>query len=157
MKPTPADWPRISAALFYADPRRAIDWLCEAFGFRVRILVESRPRHVEHSELEFGEGLVMIAGAGPDHGSDREAWRAKLAHPAMTGGLVTANLCVYVDDVDVHCERARRAGAEIVAEPRTTDYGPEHWVDRGYACRDIGAHVWWFLQRISTKGAPHGA
>jgi len=32
MKPTPPGWPRISAALFYDDPRAAIDWLCEAFG-----------------------------------------------------------------------------------------------------------------------------
>ena len=33
MKPAPPDWPRLGAAMFYDDPRRAIDWLCKSFGF----------------------------------------------------------------------------------------------------------------------------
>jgi len=37
MKPAPPGWPRISTALFYIDPAAAIDWLCEAFGLKVRI------------------------------------------------------------------------------------------------------------------------
>ena len=55
MKPTPPGWPRISAALFYADPVAAIDWLCRAFGFEVRMKVEGPNGTIEHSELEYGD------------------------------------------------------------------------------------------------------
>lgn len=37
MRSTPAGWPRISTALYYQDPAKAIDWLCRAFGFEVRL------------------------------------------------------------------------------------------------------------------------
>ena len=35
MKPPPKGWPRLSAAVFYDDPKAAIDWLCRAFGFEL--------------------------------------------------------------------------------------------------------------------------
>jgi uncharacterized glyoxalase superfamily protein PhnB len=156
MKHTPPGWPRISSALFYDDPRRAIDWLCSAFGFQIRLVVEGENGRVEHSELEYGDGLIMVAGAGPGHGKPGQPWREKLASPPMVGGRNTQNLCVYVDDADAHCEHARKAGAEIAFEPMTTDYGDDYWSDRGYCAVDVGGHVWWFMQRLSTGGKPHG-
>ena len=66
MKPTPPGWPRISTALYYDDARAAIDWLCEAFGFEVKLLVEGEGGRVEHSELVFGGGLVMVGEARAD-------------------------------------------------------------------------------------------
>jgi uncharacterized glyoxalase superfamily protein PhnB len=42
MKPTPAGWPRISSGLYYRDPARMIDWLCEAFGPKTRFGTEMR-------------------------------------------------------------------------------------------------------------------
>ena len=39
MKPTPPGWPRISTALYYDDAAEAIDWLCKAFGFELRLKV----------------------------------------------------------------------------------------------------------------------
>lgn len=144
MRPTPPGWPRISSSLVYDDPRAAIDWLCRAFGFEVRLVVEGDGGAVEHSELAFGEGLVMVGGPKPRF-PQRKA-------PRALGGANTQNLMVYVDDVDAHCARARAAGATIVQEPETTDYGAEYWVDRGYECCDPGGHHWWFYQRLSTSG-----
>ena len=37
MKAPPKGWPRMSASVFYQDPKAAIDWLCRAFGFEVRL------------------------------------------------------------------------------------------------------------------------
>jgi uncharacterized glyoxalase superfamily protein PhnB len=37
MRPTPAGWPRLSSSIFYQDAAAAIDWLCRAFGFEVRL------------------------------------------------------------------------------------------------------------------------
>ncbi len=146
MQDTPPGWPRISSALYYPDARTAIDWLCRAFGFEVRLLVEGAEGRVEHSELVFGGGLVMV-------GEDREDKRAKFPYmrsPAHADGANTQNLMVYVDDVEAHCARARAAGATIVHEPEIHDYGEDYWTDRGYECRDPGGHHWWFYQRLRS-------
>ena len=142
MKPSPPGWPRISATLYYGDAAKAIDWLCDAFGFTVRIKVEGEGGRVEHSELEFGDGLVMVAG------HEKAGKYPFVRSPSQVGGGNTQNLFVYVDDVLAHCERARARGAVIVSEPTVSDYGEEHWSDRGYECVDVGGHHWWFAERL---------
>jgi len=72
--------------------------------------------------------------------------------PGQAGGANTQNMMAYVDDVEVHCKRAREAGATIVNQPAIHDYGPDYWTDRGYECRDLGGHHWWFYQRLETGG-----
>ncbi len=37
-----------------------IRWLCEAFGFELRLKVEGEGGSVDHSELTFGDGLIMV-------------------------------------------------------------------------------------------------
>ncbi|MDI3285022.1 VOC family protein [Polyangium sp. 15x6] len=140
-KPAPSNWPRISSALYYEDSRAAIDWLCRAFGFQVRLLVEGENGTVEHSELVYGEGLIMVGHPKPEK-------FPYMKTPNQLGGANTQNIMVYVDDVEAHCARARAAGARIVKEPETVDYGEEYWSDRGYECVDIGGHHWWFHQRL---------
>jgi uncharacterized glyoxalase superfamily protein PhnB len=150
MKATPAGWPRISAAVFYDDPAAAINWLCDAFGFEVRLKVEGEEGRIEHSELVYGEGLIMVGGAGGD-GPGQE----RMLSPRSVQGGNTQNLCVVVDDVDSHCARARAAGARIFREPETTDYGEEYWTDRTYGAMDPEGHQWFFLQRVREPKA-HG-
>lgn len=145
MKPTPAGWPRISAALYCRDPARHIDWLCEAFGFELRLKVEGEDGRIEHSELSFGEdGLVMV---GSERRGAEQRFGTDLLGPASAGGN-TQNLMLYVDDVDAHCARARAAGARIVAEPEVHDYGDDYWADRSYGAVDPEGHLWWISQRL---------
>lgn len=141
MKPTPPGWPRISSSLYYEDPHAAIDWLCDAFGFELRLKVEGDGGRVEHSELVFGDGVVMVS---PPKAEKFPFTRA----PGQVGGGNTQNMVVYVDDVEAHCERARGAGATITVEPETHDYGEDYWTDRLYGCVDPGGHHWWFCQRL---------
>ena len=144
MKPTPSGWPRISSAVYYQNPAAAIDWLCEAFGFEVRIKVQGDDGSIVHSELLFGEGLIMVSAAKKE---GKPEWGYRRS-PRSIGGANTQNMMVYVDDVEAHCRRAREAGARIVAEPSTTDYGEGYWVDRGYEVEDLDGHHWWFYQRL---------
>lgn len=146
MKPPPSGWPRISTALYYDDANKAIDFLCRAFGFEVQLKVEGENGSVEHSELVFGGGLVMI-GEVTTPKAEKFPYRRS---PSQVDGKNTQNLMVYVDDVEAHCKRARDAEAVIVSEPTTTDYGEEYWSDRGYECRDIGGHHWWFYERLRS-------
>lgn len=150
-KPLPAGWPRISGAIFYDDPARAIDWLCAAFGFEVRLKVEGPGGRIEHSELTIGEGLIMVGSAGGR--SDRPGG-LPCKSPRSLGGSNTQCLCVYVDDVDAHAERARAAGAILREEPKTTDFGEEYWADRTYRAEDPEGHQWFFMQRVRDEGQP---
>ena len=144
MKPTPAGWPRISSAVYYDDAAAAIDWLCRTFGFSVRLKVPGQDGRIEHSELTYGEGLIMVGSTGR---TDRPG-RAFCASPRGLGGANTQSLAVFVDDVDAHCARAMSHGATIASAPETHDYGPEHWADRSYEAVDPEGHHWWFLQRV---------
>jgi len=149
MKPPPPGWPRISSAIYYEDANRAIDWLCNAFGFEVQLKVMGDDGIVHHSELVFGGGLVMV---GDVRRSERFRHQRS---PTQIEGLNTQNMMVYVDDVEAHCRHARESGAVIVDEPETHDYGDEYWADRGYGCKDIGGHHWWFQERLrNPKAAP---
>ena len=139
MRATPDGWPRISASLFYDDPKRAIDWLCNAFGFELRLLVETGDGGVAHSELVFGEGVVMVSAASK---------HADARSPMHGGG--TQGLMVYVDDIAAHCERARKNGARVFQELSVSDYGEEFWSDRHYGAFDCEGHRWWFSERIAT-------
>ena len=145
MKPPPAPWPRISSAVYYEEAAAAIEWLCRAFGFEVLVKIEGEGGRIEHSELTYGEGLIMVGQAGSE---GKASFRSS---PRSLGGANTQNMMVYVDDVEAHCERARAAGAKIVSEPETHDYGEDYWADRGYECEDIGGHHWWFYQRLRSK------
>ena len=149
MLPPPPGWPRISSALYYEDPAAAIDWLVQAFGFEVRLRVEGEDGSIEHSELCFGEGLIMVGGT--QHRRDGDRGRS----PRALGGANTQCLCICVPDADAHCAHARAHGAIIQYEPKTTDYGDDYWADRSYAALDPEGHVWWFMQRMRT-GAGHG-
>ena len=144
MKPTPPGWPRISTSLYYDDAAMAIDWLCDAFGFEVRLKVEGEGGRIEHSELVLGEGVVMVAGA------EKADKFPQIRSPKQVDGANTQNLFVYVDDVVAHCERARAKGARIVVEPKVSDYGEDYWSDKSYECVDAGGHHWWFSERLRS-------
>lgn len=151
MRPAPKDWPRISSAGFYQDAAKAIDWLCDAFGFEVRLRIEGEGGRIEHSELTYGEGLVMVGQE--DTGPGPKAWKRTMRSPRALQGANTQAMMVFVDDVDAHCAHARARGATIVDEPTTHDYGDDYWTDRSYAVLDLEGHLWWFTQRLRN---PHG-
>jgi len=142
MKPTPRGWPRVSVAVFYQDASKAIDWLVKAFGFEVRLKVEGEGGLIEHSELTFGEGVIMVS---------EEKRNADLGRPGRsprTLGGTTQGIMIYVDDVEAHCKRARAAGGHITIEPKVSDYGEEYWSDKSYEVEDLDGHRWWFAERL---------
>jgi len=149
MKPAPQGWPRLSAAISYDDAAGAIDWLCRAFGFEVRLKVEGDGGRIEHSELVYGEALVMVGQSGERPGRPHFPRRVS---PRSIGGANTQSLMLFVDDVDVHCAHARAAGAAIVEEPAVHDYGADYWTDRSYGAVDPEGHLWWFTARVRNPG-----
>jgi uncharacterized glyoxalase superfamily protein PhnB len=119
----------IYPGLTYEDAPAAIEWLCRAFGFTRRFVVPGPDGRVEHSELSLGTGVVMIGSPKPEHGR---------ASPKSLGGLSQV-LSVFVDDPDAHHARAVAAGARVVRELHTEEYGA-----RGYMATDPEGHLWYF-------------
>ncbi|MFN3585683.1 VOC family protein [Phenylobacterium sp.] len=132
-----ADWrgPLISA-ICYRDPKAALDFLERAFGFELVMLVEDGEGNLAHSEMRFGNGVVMVGNE----------WSDDHRSPASLGGKNTQTVHIQIEtDVDAHCERARAAGFEIIMEPATQFYG-----DRTYRCRDPEGHIWTVGQTVQA-------
>jgi uncharacterized glyoxalase superfamily protein PhnB len=132
-KSLPKGMAQCSPYLYYADPRAAIDWLCQALDLEAASVVPGDDGGVMHAELRFGKAVFMLGPASAQFGT---------ASPRSLSG-VNQSLYVYVDDVDRHCERARAAGAKIAAEPQEM-----FWGDRVYALHDCEGHHWTFAQHV---------
>lgn len=127
---------RMSSALFYQDPKAAIDWLQQAFGFELTMLLEAPDGSIAHCQMGFGDSMVMIGAE----------WTEDHKSPKSIGGRNTQTVSIQIDDdIDAHCARARAAGAEIHAEPETQFYG-----DRTYRCRDPEGHIWNVSQTVQV-------
>ena len=112
----------IASAVCYKDPKAALKWLEEAFGFEPYMVILGENNALMHSEMRFGDGIIMV-------GSE---WSPMHKSPASIDGSNTQTVHVQLKtDVDAHCERARKAGAKIALEPATQFYG-----DRTYRAVD---------------------
>jgi uncharacterized glyoxalase superfamily protein PhnB len=128
--------PTVIPSVCYQDPRKALDWLQKAFGFEIEMIIEDDAGNPVHSELRYGDGVVMIGAE----------WSEDHRSPASIGRKCTQTVRVHmIEDIDRHCERARQAGAEIIAEPELQFYG-----DRIYRARDPEGHIWTFGQTIKV-------
>lgn len=123
----------ITPYLLYEDVAGALKWLAKAFGFRKYGVQMSGPDgQINHAGMKLGDDLIMMGYPGPKYKNPKRL------------GQATQNLYVNVDDVDKHFERAKKAGATILAEPE------DH---RRYGAADPEGHHWYFAQDIETSTA----
>lgn len=119
----PNGMPQFYPSMTYEDAVGAIAFLTEAFGFEeLAVHTGEGSRQVEHAELRFGTGILMMGSPRPDR-----PWRGQRTPYA------------YVADVDAHCARAKAAGATVTMEPHDNDYG-----GRGYGVQDLEGNEWFF-------------
>ncbi len=129
--------PVFVAAVFYRDPRAALTWLENAFGFETTMAIEGPDGDPTMSHYEMamgGRGRIMVGGE----------WAPWAKSPASIGAANTQNLHVELTEgIDEHCARARAAGAEIEMEPEDQFYG-----DHVYRAVDLEGHRWTFAQHV---------
>jgi uncharacterized glyoxalase superfamily protein PhnB len=109
--------------LRYRDPQAAIDWLVTVLGFTPHIVELDDDGKVDHAELRFGTGIIML-------GNVRE-------------GLGTSpgeGLYYYVDDVDGYYAQVRAAGGEIATELHDSFHGNG---TREFHVRDLEGRPWY--------------
>jgi uncharacterized glyoxalase superfamily protein PhnB len=132
----PANTPRVTPYLYYEDVPAALEWLARAFGFHESLRLHGPDGKVSHAEMRVADGLVMMGCPAPQYRNPKHV------------GHVTQALHIYVDDVDAHYERAKKAGAKILASPEDQFYG-----DRRYAAEDPEGHHWYFAQHVRDVSA----
>ena len=117
----------VTPVLIYPDVREAVTWLESAFGFTERVRIGDAHR----AQLRVGaDGAVVVADV---HG----------AQVAPSEGVVTHLVKVRVPDVDASFARARDAGARVLDEPTTFEYG-----ERSCVVEDVGGHRWELTQSV---------
>jgi len=113
--------------LFYPDVRAAVAWLASAFGFEERVRIGEAHR----AQLRVGtDGAVVVAEVGGEQVAPSE-------------GAVLHVVKIRVPDVDTAFERARAAGARVVEEVHTHEYG-----ERSGVVADPTGHRWELTQTV---------
>jgi uncharacterized glyoxalase superfamily protein PhnB len=114
--------------LAYPDVGQAVDWLCAAFGFTVRLRIGNH-----RAQLNVGDGAIVVVER---HGSTEDGSPSRIdrAHSIM----------VRVEDAHAHHDRAKQHGAHILRPPADHPYG-----ERQYNVEDLGGHFWTFTQSIA--------
>ncbi len=124
--------PPVVPLLVYRDIERAHEFLVRAFGFEAGLLERAETGEVVHGEVHVDAQVIWLHRVIPDDWVSAE------------GAPTTGELVVRVDDVDVHCERARQAGAEIEYGPMDQPYGV-----REYGARDLEGRRWAFVTPLA--------
>ena len=127
--------PNVVPALFYKNPKAALDFLQKAFGFELEMLIEDEQGKLAHSQLRFRDGLIMVG----------TEWSEKHQSPASLNGRNSQTTHLYLEGIsaDDHCARAEAAGADILARPADQFYG-----DRTYRACDPEGHIWTFSETL---------
>ncbi|HEV8579717.1 MAG TPA: VOC family protein [Thermoanaerobaculia bacterium] len=115
--------------LGYPDIGQAIDWLCDAFGFTLRLRIADH-----RAQLNVGDGAVVLIEQPGGGAGDATSGAGGLAHSVM----------IRVENVDRHHERARQRGARILRPPSDYPYG-----ERQYTAVDFVGRCWTFSQSIA--------
>ena len=111
--------------LAYPDVNQAAAWLCDAFGFSVRLRIGDH-----RVQLNVGDGAVTV----------REMRQAEGNAELGVGCSIT----VRIQDIDAHCTRAREHGARITQDPVTHMYG-----ERQYNAIDFAGYSWTFSESVA--------
>ena len=120
--------------LRYRDALAMIDWLHNAFGFEKHAVYPGPNNTVAHAQMTFGNGMIMIGSV--ENGTPASAF---IKQPADIGGAETQSPYLIVTDCEALYARAKAAGAEMIAELKSQDYG-----GASFTCRDPEGHIWHF-------------
>jgi uncharacterized glyoxalase superfamily protein PhnB len=129
----------IITVLFYPDPPAAVAWLTQVLPFTERLRNSEDRRQLVH-----GNGAVVVTRAG-----------ANANEPASVSQPPGAQLITLrVTGVDGLCDRAKQAGARVLAGPSDRPYG-----ERQCTIVDPWGHPWTLSETVfdSDPGSWGGA
>jgi uncharacterized glyoxalase superfamily protein PhnB len=123
----------IFPSLKYDNAPRAIEFLCDVFGFEKYAVFPGAGRTNAHAQLKLGAKFIMAGATTTD--------APPISTPRALGGAL-GGIFVLLEtdaDVDAHFERSRAAGATILSEPGSGSFG-----GRSYSVSDTEGYIWTF-------------
>ena len=133
--PKPDGHPWIVPYLTVADPGAALDFYARAFGFETKLALRGPGGAIEHAEMVWQTGRIMI---GPE--SEEHTARS----PIATQTPCPIALYVYTSEVGRRHAEAVLAGAEVIEEPTITPWG-----DRITILADPFGYKWTFAENLA--------
>ncbi len=121
--------------LAYPDIGEVIDWLCDAFGFSLRLRIGNH-----RAQLNVGDGAVVLT----EQRGDDEVVSSTAAELRPPRRGFQHSVMVRVENIDRHHERAEQRGARILRQPADYPYG-----ERQYTAEDLVGRCWTFSQSIA--------
>ena len=88
--------------LAYPDVTKAAEWLCDVFGFTLRLAIGDH-----RAQLNVGDGAVVVTERLKDAGSSDK----------------THSVLVRIEDVDRHHQHVLQRGVQILRQPADHPYG----------------------------------
>jgi PhnB protein len=135
--PIPKHLHTVTPRLVVSDAANAIEFYRSAFGAEeIGERFTGPDGDIIHAELRIGDSIVMITDEAGDS-------KAPARSPGSLGGVVSAIMATYWENVDTAWERALGAGAEVVHPLADQFYG-----ERGGRLRDPYGQQWMLSQRI---------
>ena len=125
--------PTVSFSLTVKDGSRALNFYSEAFGAEELFRMPTPEGGIAHAEFMIGNSRIYIS-------DEFEEWHA-LAMPE--GATASCLLSIMTEDCDKSCNRAVKAGAELLSAPQ--DY---FWGTRTAIIKDPFGYRWAFNQKI---------
>ena len=105
----------------YPDVGAAISWLCDTFGFTMRLRIANH-----RAQMNIGDGALIL--------TEQRAGEERAC----------AVIMVRLENVDDHHEHAGRRGARVISPPEDYPYG-----ERQYTVADLAGHHWTFSQSLA--------
>jgi PhnB protein len=136
VRPIPEHLRTVTPRLVVRNGSAAIEFYGKAFGAEELGDRFTGPGgEVIHAEIRIGDSVVMITEESDDD--------APAKSPQSLGGVVSAIMALYWEDVDAAWDRAVAAGAEIIYPLADQFYG-----ERGGRLRDPFGQQWMMSQHI---------
>lgn len=115
----------------YRNAAAAIEWLAKVFGFERHAVYEAPNGDINHAELKFNGGMIMLGSAKDDE------YGKGFRSPDELGNLQTRSVYIVVEDADAAWQRAIDSGAGVVRPLQDTPYG-----SREFTVMDPEGHYW---------------
>ena len=127
----------ITPYLYYEDAGAAIEFMEEVFGFEIKqVFHDPKNNQVLHATVRTEGGKIFV---GPGMNSFGTCG-------TPDPNLVTSMTYVYVDNVDTHYARTKKAGVKIWEEPHVHFSG-----NKQYTVSDPGGQRWTFAQSAKVQ------
>ena len=129
--------PTITPAVIYLNPRAALDFLRDAFGFELDMMIEDESGALVHSQMMLGNGRIMV---GTEWSEDHKS-------PRSIGGKCTQSVHLHLEEDIGRPLRARPRGRRRdhrgTVEPSSMETAP-------IAPAILKGHIWTFSQTVEV-------